>query len=379
MQLPHCLCETPMFMPVGTRGSVKGLTSRQLSDIGCQVCLGNTYHLQNRPGSETVATLGGLHQFIDWSGGLLTDSGGFQMVSLLKLAKIDEQGVEFESPVTSDRMLLTPEDSIGIQNRLGADIIMALDDVVPASATDHARFVEATDRTTRWLDRCLAVHDRIDSQSLFPIVQGGVDHDLRKRSLRDLIKRDCPGYAIGGLAGGEEKNDFWKVVNLCTSHLPKNRPRYVMGIGYPLDLVVCSALGADMYDSVYPSRTARFGVALTSHGTLRIKNAKFSEDDRPIDEECDCMVCRDYTRSTIHSLMVSGTVVGCRLMTYHNIAYLMKLMKDIRNSIKQQQFPQFVKRFLSQQYSCKHEIPKWALDALEASGIGLTLNDLDWN
>lgn len=359
-----------MFMPVGTRGSVKGLTSQQLNDIGCQVCLGNTYHLENNPGSDTIAQLGGLHHFTNWSGGMLTDSGGFQMVSLLKLAQIEERGVEFQSPVNGERMLLTPEDSIRIQNRLGADIIMALDDVVPSNATDHDRFVEATDRTTRWLDRCIAVHDRVDSQSLFPIVQGGVDHELRKRSLRDLIGRDCPGYAIGGLAGGEDKNDFWKVVDLCTSQLPHDRPRYVMGIGYPLDLVVCSALGADMYDSVYPSRTARFGVALTSHGTLRIKNSKFAEDDRPLDEECNCMVCQNYTRSTIHSLMVSGTMIGSRLMTYHNIAYMMNLMEQIRKSIKQQQFHQFVHRFLNQQFSSKAEVPQWALDALSASGIG---------
>eukprot|EP00798_Chlamydomonas_sp_ICE-L_P031400 gene31400-6566_t len=222
MKLPHYTAQTPMFMP------------------------GNTYHLENRPGSDVVSQMGGLHEFINWPRGMLTDSGGFQMVSLLHLAEITEEGVTFQSPVD------------------GADIIMALDDVVPAFSQNPARFEEATYRTTRWIDRCIAAHSRPNEQNLFAIVQGGLDPKLRAISIKELVERDTPGYAIGGLAGG----------------LPANKPRYVMGIGYPLDVVVCSALGADMYDSVYPTRTARFGVALVPEGVLKLRHAGFAQDFR---------------------------------------------------------------------------------------------------
>jgi queuine tRNA-ribosyltransferase catalytic subunit len=280
MTLPHHVCETPMFMPVGTLGTVKGLMAGQLEDAGCQVVLGNTYHLEERPGSHVVAKMGGLHGFSRWNRGMLTDSGGFQMVSLLKLAEITEAGVEFQSPVDGARMLLTPEHSIAVQNRLGADIIMQLDDVVPSTTVDPARFDEATHRTTRWLDRCIAAHSRPDEQNLFAIIQGGLDPRLRDISLEQLVARNTPGYAIGGLAGGEDKGSFVRVVSQCTAGLPEGKPRYVMGIGYPMDVVVCSALGADMYDSVYPTRTARFGVALVPEGVLKLKNKAYADDFR---------------------------------------------------------------------------------------------------
>lgn len=370
MKLPHFVCETPVFMPVGTRGSVKGLTSRQLQDLDCHIILGNTYHLQSHPGSQTIDTLGGLHKFVDWPRGMLTDSGGFQMVSLLKLAEITEEGVAFRSPVDDRRLLLTPEESIRIQNALGADIAMALDDVVPATAGNPERFEEATHRTTRWLDRCLAAHDREHDQHLFAIVQGGIDLRLREIALRDLVARDCPGYAIGGLAGGENKDAFWKVVAYCTERLPVNKPRYVMGIGYPLDVVVCSALGADMYDSVYPTRTARFGVGLTSSGVVRLKNAVHASDMGPLDASCDCTVCREYSRAALHGLVMDNTTIGSRLVTYHNVAYMMTLMRGMREAILEQRFPEFVKEFLAKQYPDANA-PSWALDALEAAGIPL--------
>jgi queuine tRNA-ribosyltransferase len=270
-------CLTPMFMPVGTQGSLKGLTSQQLCDLECQVVLGNTYHLANRPGTEVLRASGGLAQFMHYTrGGTLTDSGGFQMVSLLDLADISEEGVTFQSPVDGQQMLLTPEKSMQIQNDIGADIIMALDDVVSSVAADDERFEEATHRTIRWIDRCIAAHANPRKQALFGIVQGGLDARLRKLCMDGLLKRDkdLPGYAIGGLAGGEEKSAFCKVVSQCAAALPNDKPRYVMGVGYPLDLVLCTALGADMYDCVYPSRTARFGTALVPDGRAAFKDQR---------------------------------------------------------------------------------------------------------
>ena len=324
MALPHFTAETPLFMPVGTQGSVKGMTSGQLQELGCAVILGNTYHLEAKPGSGRVARLGGLHAFVDWPRGMLTDSGGFQMVSLLALADITERGVTFQSPADGRMMLLTPEESIGVQNRLGADIIMQLDDVVPTTHKSAARFEEATYRTTRWLDRCRAAHSRPAEQNLFPIVQGGCDPRLRAISLHQLMGREAPGYAIGGLVGGESKHDFWRTVAQCTAALPAGKPRYVMGVGYPLDVVVCSALGADMYDSVFPTRTARFGVALVPHdgGALRLKAARYGSDFRPLDETCPCRTCATYSRAYLHGVIGRNVPSAAMAVTYHNVAYM---------------------------------------------------------
>eukprot|EP00882_Tetradesmus_deserticola_P015291 GHRQ01016287.1.p1 GENE.GHRQ01016287.1~~GHRQ01016287.1.p1 ORF type:complete len:396 (+),score=137.37 GHRQ01016287.1:682-1869(+) len=370
MKLPHYTAETPMFMPVGTQGTVKGLTSEQMQELDCHVILGNTYHLGNRPGPELVAAMGGLHSFINWPRGMLTDSGGFQMVSLLHLADITEEGVTFQSPVDGSRMLLTPEESIGIQNDLGADIMMQLDDVVPATNTDLARFEEATHRTTRWLDRCLAANKRPNEQNLFPIVQGGFDVRLRELSMQQLIARNAPGYAIGGLAGGETKDMFWRVVAQCAAGLPPGKPRYVMGIGYPLDILVCSALGADMYDSVYPTRTARFGVALVDSGVMKLKNAAFAKDMRPIDESCSCMTCRQYTRSYLHHVVTRGVASASILVTYHNVAYMQGLTRRIRHAIKQQRMPEFTRTFLAGMFPAGN-VPQWVVDALHVAGISL--------
>lgn len=371
MKLPHYTAETPMFMPVGTQGTVKGLTSEQLQQLDCHVILGNTYHLANRPGGELVAAMGGLHSFINWPRGILTDSGGFQMVSLLHLADITEEGVTFQSPVDGSRMLLTPEESIGIQNNLGADIMMQLDDVVPATNRDLARFEEATYRTTRWLDRCMKANRNPDKQNLFPIVQGGFDVQLRDISMQQLIERNAPGYAIGGLAGGETKDMFWKVVAQCAAGLPPGKPRYVMGIGYPLDVVVCSALGADMYDSVYPTRTARFGVALVDAGVMKLKNAKFAKDMRPLDEGCSCLVCKQYTRSYLHhAIKAQGMAAPAILITYHNVAYMQGLTRRLRAAIKEQRLPDFVRGFVAGMFPAG-DVPQWVVDALDFAGISL--------
>lgn len=374
MQLPHFTAETPMFMPVGTQGSVKGLTSTQLEELDCHVILGNTYHLGNRPGSELVAKMGGLHSFINWPRAMLTDSGGFQMVSLLHLADITEEGVTFQSPVDGSRMLLTPEQSMTIQNELGADIMMALDDVVPSTTTDPARFVEACHRTTRWIDRCIAAHKRPQDQNLFAIIQGGLDPALRDISLKDLIARDLPGYAIGGLAGGESKDAFWRMVAQCAAVLPPGKPRYVMGIGYPLDIVVCSALGADMYDSVYPTRTARFGVALIPEGVLKLKHAAMAEDFRPVDPTCSCRVCRTYTRAYLHNVVTKGLPSASSLVTYHNVAYMQRLTRDMRGAMKAGRFHAWVRAYMRTMFP-QGDVPVWVREAMEVAGIDLDLKD----
>ena len=372
MTVPHFTCETPMFMPVGTQGSVKGLTSAQLKNLDCHIILGNTYHLENRPGSEVVDRMGGLHAFVNWDRGMLTDSGGFQMVSLLHLADITEEGVTFQSPVDGHTMLLTPEHSIAVQNRLGADIIMALDDVVPSTATDPDRFEEATHRTTRWIDRCIAAHARPQEQSLFPIVQGGLDPRLRDISIRGLVERNAPGYAIGGLAGGEDKSSFIKVVSQCTAGLPSNKPRYVMGIGYPLDIILCSALGADMYDSVYPTRTARFGVALVPEGVLKVRQACFATDLRPLQPGCDCMVCKKYTRAYLHPLVCRNVAFASNLLTYHNVAFTQRLTREIRQAIQSDTYPDYVRKAVRLHYPDGGEsIPDWVRLGCDLAGISL--------
>lgn len=374
MKLPHYTAETPMFMPVGTQGTVKGMTTSQMEACGCQVILGNTYHLENRPGSRLVEEMGGLHKFQGWRRGMLTDSGGFQMVSLLALADITEEGVTFQSPLDGERMLLTPEESIGIQNRIGADIIMALDDVVPADQINPARFKEATHRTLRWIDRCIAAHSRPEEQNLFAIVQGGLDPELRRICLDGLLERGdkLPGYAIGGLAGGESKDDFWRMVSQCTAALPEGKPRYVMGIGYPLDIVVCSALGADMYDSVFPTRTARFGTALVPWGFMKLKHNKYADDDRPIDPDCTCVACQNYTRAYLHRT-ATREATASQLLTIHNVHYMMQFTREMRAAIKAGEFGSYVQRFIRAHYP-DEEAPAWVIDALDAAGIDVRMS-----
>uniref|UniRef100_K3W9M8 Queuine tRNA-ribosyltransferase catalytic subunit 1 n=1 Tax=Globisporangium ultimum (strain ATCC 200006 / CBS 805.95 / DAOM BR144) TaxID=431595 RepID=K3W9M8_GLOUD len=376
LTLPHGDVRTPVFMPVGTQGAIKGLTPEQMASepLSCEILLANTYHLALRPGTDLLDEIGGIHEFMQWPNNVLTDSGGFQMVSLSKLCEITEEGVTFESFVDGSKMLLTPEMSIQHQNKIGSDIIMALDDVVSSVADDEARFKEATFRTIRWIDRCMAAHANPKRQNLFGIVQGGLDVSeggLRDQCLDEFIKRDLPGYAIGGLAGGESKDAFWRVVAKCAKRLPENKPRYVMGVGYPLDLVVCSALGVDMFDCVYPTRTARFGTAIVPSGLLKIKAAQFENDERPIDETCECFVCKKYTRAYLRLMLKKEEAgIGAQLITYHNVTYMLTLMRQLRQSIIDGNFEHFVQQFMLQQFPTR-EYPQWAIDALTEAQIEL--------
>jgi queuine tRNA-ribosyltransferase len=411
VHLPHGPVATPVFMPVGTKGTLKGLSPMDITNsdaLNNQIILANTYHLALQPGTELIRDAGGLHNFMNWDRNILTDSGGFQMVSLLKLAEITEEGVTFENPFLSandkegetnssntkrtrqeatesgSRMLLRPEDSIYHQNNIGSDIIMALDDVVSSVADDKTRFEIATYRTLRWLDRCHAAHRRPQDQNLFPIVQGGLD--VSRGGLRDVCLagfriRDekAPGYAIGGLAGGESKDDFWRVVDHCCRALPDTKPRYLMGVGYPLDLVVCTGLGVDMYDCVYPTRTARFGVALIdgeAPGTLRLKSHACSEDYRVIMHGCKCMACAGaYSRSRLHAMLKNDNPLAVSLVTHHNLAYMMALNKKMRDAIKNNAYGDFARSFVRDQYRGKEnggqDVPKWVKDALTAAEISL--------
>lgn len=308
------------------------------------------------------------------------------MVSLLKLAEITEEGVEFEDPKKpGSKLLLTPEKSIESQNQIGADIIMALDDVVSSTLTDKARIVEATHRTLRWIDRCISAHKRPGSQNLFGIVQGHLDPELRKFSLQEMIRRDLPGYAIGGLSGGEEKRFFWRVVEQCCrkeTGLPTLKPRYLMGVGYTLDLVVCVSLGVDMFDCVYPCRTARFGTALVRTGQLRLTGKEYATDYRPIEPGCPCSTCKLYTRAMLHTI-VTKEPVASSLITVHNLTFMKRLMQDMRDAIKDGSLREWVRRFLQVLFPeakpapCDHCPPRWVRDALAAAGID-TEDLFDW-
>lgn len=378
LHLPHGTVRTPVFMPVGTKGTIKGLSSKQLDldSMSPEIILGNTYHLALAPGTDVIAHFGGLHKFMNWEHNLLTDSGGFQMVSLLALAEINEEGVKFQSPEDGSEMLLTPEQSIRFQNEIGADIIMQLDDVISSVSTSQERFIEATERSVRWLDRCIAAHSRPKEQSLFAIIQGGLDTSpggLREKCLEAMIARNLPGYAIGGLAGGEDKDQFWRVVANCTAKLPEDKPRYLMGVGYPLDLVVCVALGVDMFDCVYPTRTARFGVALVPSGLLRVKSgAGCAGDVSPVEAGCPCFACTHYTRAALYTMFRENNAVACSLLTMHNISYMMRLMRRMRQAILDgtEAYHEFIRAFLKEMYP-NNDVPQWAVDALQEAGVTL--------
>ncbi|KPJ11753.1 putative queuine tRNA-ribosyltransferase [Papilio machaon] len=369
MKLPHSDVRTPVFMPVGTQGTMKGLLPDQLLALDCEIILGNTYHLGNRPGTQVLEKAGGLHKFMGWNKALLTDSGGFQMVSLLKLAEITEEGVKFKSPYDGSEIMLTPEKSIEIQNCIGADIIMQLDDVVQTTFQDYDRIKEATERTSRWLDRCLKAHKRPEEQSIFPIVQGLLNSELRRKSAKDHMTKNVNGFAIGGLSGGEAKDDFWPMVSLGTEVLDRNRPRYLMGVGLAVDLVVCVALGVDMFDCVFPTRTARFGCALINKGQLNLRHKKYLTDLNPIDKDCACSTCQNYTRAYLHCI-VSVETVACHLISVHNIAYQMRLMRTMRENIINGTFVQFVKAFMKEVYP-DFNYPNWIINSLQSVGINI--------
>ena len=330
---PHGTVETPVFMPVGTRATVKAMTPEEVKDLGAQIILRNTYHLYLRPGHELIRDAGGLHEFMNWHGPILTDSGGFQVFSLGDLRKITEEGVEFRSHIDGSKHFIGPEKSMEIQNALGSDIMMCFDECTPYPAT-YEYVKQSMERTTRWAKRCKDYHKNTDKQALFGIVQGGMHKDLREKSANDLIAMDFPGYAIGGLSVGEPMEMMCDMLDFTTPLLPKDKPRYNMGIGTPDYLFESVLRGIDMADCVLPTRIARNGTLLTSQGRLVIRNAKYKEDFSPLDSECDCYACTNYSRAYVRHLFNVDEILGARLATIHNLYFLIKLMENIREAIK---------------------------------------------
>lgn len=334
---PHGTIETPVFMPVGTQATVKAMTPEELEDLGASIILGNTYHLYMRPGSGLVKRAGGLHKFMNWNHPILTDSGGFQVFSLAKLRKITEEGVEFSSHIDGSRHFFSPESVMQIESELGADIIMAFDECVKYPA--ERRYVEESMRmTTRWAERCKKAQPRPDEQALFGIVQGGVHRDLRLESVAALAEMDFPGYGIGGLSVGEPLEMMYEVLDYTAEAMPREKPRYLMGVGDERSLIEGSKLGVDMFDCVLPTRVARNGMAMTSEGNINIKNAQYAEDFTPLDPACDCYTCRNYTRAYLRHLYKAGEILSARLMSLHNLHYLVHLMARIRQQIEDDEF-----------------------------------------
>ena len=351
LRLPHATLETPVFMPVGTQATVKAMTPGELREIGFALILGNTYHLHLRPGENLIARAGGLHRFQGWEGALLTDSGGFQVFSLSGLRRIGEEGVQFQSHIDGSKHVFTSESVMQIERDLGADIIMAFDECAPYPSTpDYAR--QAMDRTHRWAERCLISYNQSGrmatggwSQALFGIVQGGVYQELRAESANTLVAMDLPGYAVGGLAVGEpalQRND---TIVHTTALLPLDKPRYLMGVGTPIDILDAVQRGIDMFDCVLPTRNARNAQVFTHSGVLNLRNAKYTDDFGPIDANCECAVCRQHTRSYIRHLFMAKEILGPRLTTYHNLAFYHRLMADIRAALRAGTFRAFQQSF----------------------------------
>lgn len=345
MVLSHGIVETPVFMPVGTLGAVKGLWPRDLTEIGTQILLGNTYHLYLRPGHERVRRLGGLHRLMAWEGPILTDSGGFQVYSLAKIRKIREEGVEFQSHLDGSRHLLTPELSMAIQMALGSDIAMAFDECVAATQPRDIH-AESLERTTRWETRCLASHPS-ETQALFGIVQGGTFEDLRVIHAEQIRNLPFDGFAIGGLSVGESTEEMYRITEITTPLLPEEKPRYLMGVGSPQNLIECVARGVDMFDCVMPTRHARHGDLFTSRGRLHLKNARYQEDESPPDPACSCYTCRHFSRAALRHLVMAGELNGLTLGTLHNLHYYLSLMEQIRRAIDEDRFPDFARETLA--------------------------------
>ena len=343
---PHGEIHTPVFMPVGTQATVKTMTPEEVKAIGAEIILGNTYHLYLRPSDELVAKFGGLHKFMNWDKPILTDSGGFQVFSLGALRKIKEEGVYFSSHIDGSKHFISPEKSISIQNNLGSDIMMVFDEC-PPGLSDRKYIIDSIERTTRWAKRCIEANKNPDKQGLFAIVQGGIYEDLRDQSLNELSVMDegFSGYAIGGLAVGEPREDMYRILDYITPKLPENKPRYLMGVGEPLDMLEAVANGVDMMDCVQPSRIGRHGTVFTKYGRLVIKNAKYAEDPRPLDEDCDCYACKNYTRGYIRHLFKADEILGQRLATYHNLHFLIKMMNGARKAILEDKFAEYKEEF----------------------------------
>jgi queuine tRNA-ribosyltransferase len=346
IQTDHGRVETPIFMPVGTQGTVKSLTPEELLSVGAQIILGNTYHLYLRPGCEVIKQFNGLHRFMNWSGPILTDSGGFQIFSLAKLAKINEEGVTFQSHIDGNRHLLTPEKAVEIQTCLGSDVIMCLDHCIQHPAT-RSQTRQASEITSRWAERCkVAWQAGANGHSaLFGIVQGGMFKDLREASSEALVAQDFDGFAIGGLSVGEPLETMLEITDFTLPKLPDAKPKYIMGTGTPENLIEMVALGADMFDCVLPTRNARNGQVFSQQGTLNISNAKYRYDTDPLEPGCDCYTCRNYSRAYLRHLYMARELLAYRLNTLHNVYFFLNLMKQVREAIIKDEFESFRKGF----------------------------------
>jgi queuine tRNA-ribosyltransferase len=338
-ETPHGVVETPAFMPVGTLATVKGLTPEQLQQAGAQMVLANTYHLALRPGADVVQELGGLHQFMCWDGPILTDSGGFQVFSLASMRKIDDDKVVFRSHIDGSLLQLSPEEAIQIQEKLGADCMMCLDECPPHDAPVEKMKV-AVDRTTRWAARCREAQRRSD-QALFGIVQGGTDRGLREHSATGLLPLDFPGYAIGGLSVGEAPTEMYSTLDFTVPMLPVDKPRYLMGVGRPIDILEGVLRGLDLFDCVMPTRNGRNATAFTSEGSLKLRNLKYRTDPRPLDAECACPVCRRFSRGYLRHLFIAREMLGPILLSWHNIAYYQQMLKNLRLAIREGRSAEF--------------------------------------
>jgi len=341
---PHGVIETPVFMPVGTLATVKSLAPYEIESTGASIILSNTYHLYLRPSEKIIKASGGLHKFMNWNKPILTDSGGFQVFSLSKLNKITDEGVEFQSHIDGSRHKFTPEKAMQIEQDLGADIIMAFDEVASAEATERET-ERALHRTINWLDRCTNAHKNNQTQMLFPIVQGGMSASLRRLSIKKTLPYAKCGLAIGGLSVGESKDVMYDMLDVLKSELPDSMPRYLMGVGSPDCLVEGVLRGMDMFDCVLASRIARNGTAFTSHGKIVVRNASYKEDFTPLDPNCNCYVCQNFTKAYLRHLVNCDEILGIRMITLHNITYLINLMFRIKIAITQDKFLDFVKAF----------------------------------
>lgn len=342
--------DTPCFMPVGTQGTVKGLSVQELEEAGAQIVLSNSYHLFLRPGMEVIRKAGSLHDFMSWKKPILTDSGGYQIFSLALLRKVSDAGVEFQSHIDGLKHFLTPEDVVGIQRDLGSDIMMPLDECVHyPCAKDHAEM--AMRRTLAWARRSLAVDRSRETQSLFGIIQGATYEDLRKESVEQMLELDFDGYAIGGVSVGEPRNLRYNIVNTVVDLLPGDAPRYLMGVGLPQDIIESVGAGVDMFDCVVPTRYGRNGTAFTSEGKITIRNAPYTEDFTPLDKECACFACRHYSRAYLRHLFNTEEILGLRLVSYHNVYFYLDLMQKIREAVSQDRFAGFKKDFLDKYHN----------------------------
>ncbi|MCD6443100.1 MAG: tRNA guanosine(34) transglycosylase Tgt [Thermotogae bacterium] len=344
LRLKSCSVETPVFMPVGTNANVKTMTTRDLEEMGYNLILSNTLHLYLKPGHKMIERFGGLHKFMGWNRGILTDSGGFQVYSFRKIRKLSHDGVFFKSPVDGSEHFLTPELVVEIQESLGSDVAMVLDECPPLES-EREYVVKSLKRTTEWAKRCKNLHKKED-QLLFGIVQGGFFEDLRIESAKQITALDFPGYGIGGLSLGEERETTVRMLEASLSQIPKDKPRYLMGVGSPDMILEAVERGIDMFDSVYPTRMGRHGVALTHHGRLNVRSGRYKEDGEPLDPKCDCRVCKTYTKAYINYLFSRKEILGMILLTYHNLYFMSKFMENVRNSIKGNFFGKFKEEFL---------------------------------